>query len=253
MLTPYTKEWLSQLCEKSFSYREVLLKAGRKISGGNYSYLKKKIQEYNIDTSHFKKQGWAKGKTMKNDFRITSREKFSLSEIFVQNSQFDRKTAREYLKRHNIIPYVCAFCGNDGHWLNMEISLELDHINGVNNDHRISNLRWLCPNCHATTDTYCGRNIKKQKNINFCIDCGKEIAKQSKRCHQCEGIFRKNNSLLPVSREELKTLIRTTPFTKIGFMYNVSDNAVRKWCTKLSLPHRVKDIKQYTDEEWDKL
>lgn len=112
---------------------------------------------------------------------------------------------------------------------------------------------WLSQLCEKSFSYRVEEILKNKKNINFCIDCGKEIAKQSKRCHQCEGIFRKNNSLLPVSREELKTLIRTTPFTKIGFMYNVSDNAVRKWCTKLSLPHRVKDIKQYTDEEWSKL
>ena len=163
-LKPYTKEWLEKLCQSSSSYSEVLKKAGRKVAGGSIATLKKKIAEFEIDISHFTGQAWSKGKTMQEDSRITSREKYSLSEIFVQNSKFDRKVAREYLKRRNIIPYICAFCGNDGHWLNTEISLELDHINGVSNDHRVSNLRWLCPNCHATTDTYCGRNIKNKKS-----------------------------------------------------------------------------------------
>ena len=58
---------------------------------------------------------------------------------------------------------------------------------------------------------------------------------------------------MPVTREELKTLIRTTPFTKIGEQFGVSDNAIRKWCDKFDLPRRVNDIKLYSDEEWSKI
>ena len=56
---------------------------------------------------------------------------------------------------------TAQFCGNTGEWLGKVMPLELDHINGKNNDHRIENLRWLCPNCHAITDTYSGRNNKE--------------------------------------------------------------------------------------------
>ena len=58
---------------------------------------------------------------------------------------------------------------------------------------------------------------------------------------------------LPVSREELKNLIRNKPFTQIGKQYNVSDNTIRKWCDKLNLPRKVSDIKQYSDEDWTKI
>lgn len=54
-----------------------------------------------------------------------------------------------------------------------------------------------------------------------------------------------------ISREELKKLIRTTPFTTIGKQYGVTDNAVRKWCDKYNLPRKVKEIKSYSDEEWE--
>ena len=40
--------------------------------------------------------------------------------------------------------------------------LQLDHINGINTDHRLENLRLLCPNCHSQTPTYCGVNVKKK-------------------------------------------------------------------------------------------
>ena len=42
--------------------------------------------------------------------------------------------------------------------LDKKLSLQLDHINGINNDHRIENLRFLCPNCHSQTETYAGKN-----------------------------------------------------------------------------------------------
>lgn len=58
---------------------------------------------------------------------------------------------------------------------------------------------------------------------------------------------------MPVSREELKNLIRTKPFTQIGAMFSVTDNAIRKWCNKFNLPCKVSEIKQYSDEEWSKI
>ena len=48
-------------------------------------------------------------------------------------------------------------------------------------------------------------------------------------------------------------MIRSIPFTKIGELYNVSDNAIRKWCDSYSLPRSSKEIKSYTSEEWDKI
>lgn len=55
------------------------------------------------------------------------------------------------------------------------------------------------------------------------------------------------------TREELKCLIRTTPFTAIGKQFDVSDNAVRKWCDYYNLPRKVSEIKKYSDIEWEKL
>jgi group I intron endonuclease len=91
----------------------------------------------------------------------------------------------------------------------------------------------------------------------YCIDCNKEISKGATRCLECEKKHRKIvgaiNRAEKISREELKQLIRTTPFTTIATQYGVTDNAVRKWCDKYNLPRRVKDIKSYSDEEWDKI
>lgn len=168
----YTKEWLEELCVDSISYAEVLTKAGRKQGGGTQATLRKKISEFGIDTSHFKGQGWNKGKT----FEVGSREKYTLNEVFIKDSPVTQKVLRGYVERHNILEYKCDSCGCDGHWLNGLISLEIDHIDGNNNNNEISNLRYLCPNCHALTETYRGRN-KALKNK--CVESIHQLPKSN--------------------------------------------------------------------------
>lgn len=87
-----------------------------------------------------------------------SREKYALNEIFTEHSCVSQKVMRGYVERHNLIPYRCAICGCDGHWQNGVISLEIDHIDGDNTNNLLTNLRYLCPNCHALTPTYRGKN-----------------------------------------------------------------------------------------------
>ena len=53
------------------------------------------------------------------------------------------------------------------------------------------------------------------------------------------------------SRDELKTLIRTMPFTQISVRYNVSDNTIRKWCDAENLPRTKKEINSYSDAQWE--
>lgn len=93
--------------------------------------------------------------------------------------------------------------------------------------------------------------IRKQKRREkcFCIDCGKEIYYGSTRCLPCENAHRVKEK--PVSREELKQLIRTTPFTTIGKMFGISDNAIRKWCKSFNLPSKSGEIKKISDKDWE--
>ena len=58
---------------------------------------------------------------------------------------------------------------------------------------------------------------------------------------------------MPITREELKKLIRTKSFVEIGKIYQYSDNNIRKWCDKFKLPRKKSEINQYSDEEWDKI
>lgn len=93
------------------------------------------------------------------------------------------------------------------------------------------------------------RKYAQKKKEYYCIDCGKNITKGATRCVECSKKEQLKKSKRP-TREVLKNLIRSQPFTAIGKHFGVSDNAVRKWCDFYNLPRKSGEIKKITDEEW---
>lgn len=87
-------------------------------------------------------------------------------DVFVENSSYPRHRLKERIVKNNLIPYKCACCGMSSVWNDLPLVLQLDHINGVNNDNRLENIRFLCPNCHSQQGTYAGKN-KKLKNMSL--------------------------------------------------------------------------------------
>lgn len=172
-----------------------------------------------------------------------------------QNGQLS-KTIRNYLlEKAN---YQCELCGwNKVNPITNKAPLEIHHIDGDYENNKLENLQVLCPNCHSLTPNFKALNkserqrtqVRKDKKEYYCIDCGKPISKGSTRCQQCASKYRITDK--PFSREELKQLIRTTPFTTIGKMVNVSDNTIRKWCIQYKLPAKKSEIKKYSEEEWE--
>ena len=146
----------------SLSYAQVLEKLGLKIAGSNYDSVKRKIKELSLDTSHMTGKAWNQGKRF-----TTVKPAKLLSEILVEHSTYTNfNKLRKRLLKEGIKEYKCECC-NRIEWLGKPIKLELHHINGVKDDLRIENLQILCPNCHAYTDNYRGKNIKwsAQKKI----------------------------------------------------------------------------------------
>lgn len=153
MRRKWTDEQLIQAVKDSRSVAQVIIKLGLKPAGGNYKTINNKIAELNLDVSHFKGQGWNSGE----DY-IPIKKAIPLEEILVKDSNYQSYKLSKRLLKEGLKEHRCEKCGNN-EWLGSPIPLELHHINGDHTDNRIENLMMLCPNCHAFTDNYRGKNI----------------------------------------------------------------------------------------------
>lgn len=144
-------EQFVELLKKSSTISEVLFKLGYTIKGNSwgYSQVKRRMDDLNLDYSIFK------GKSAV--IKTAKLNNVKKEDILKENCRHQRTVLRRYVIKNNLIPYKCAICGCTK-WQGKTLSLELDHINGVNNDNRLENLRFLCPNCHSQTSTYGSRN-----------------------------------------------------------------------------------------------
>jgi Zn finger protein HypA/HybF involved in hydrogenase expression len=150
----YTDEEFKEAIRTSSSKRQVLEKLGIVAAGGNYACLSRKIKKLNVDTSHFTGYSWNRGKTFgpKQDISVYINNKLTIQSF---------KLKGRLIKEGYLEP-KCSCC-NLTTWLGDPIPLELDHIDGNSEDNKLENLRLLCPNCHALTPTYRGKNKKLKR------------------------------------------------------------------------------------------
>lgn len=176
-------EQFVELLKNSSTISEVLFKLGYSVKGNSWGFAKirQRMSDLNLDGSVFK------GKSPITKYG--SLHKVNASDILKPNCKHARSVLRRYVINNNLIPYRCAICGCV-EWQGRTLSLELDHINGINNDNRIENLRFLCPNCHSQTTTYGSRN--QQRN-----DSEYEISDDLRNLIETE--YRKRNNVKQVS------------------------------------------------------
>jgi 5-methylcytosine-specific restriction endonuclease McrA len=147
-MVEYIENNLRQVVLKCKTYREVLQKFERNTSGASYKSLHRYLKKWNISTSHFLNRS----ELMINNKGIYSRK--TNEELFCIND-VSRTIIKRRIIEENLIEYKCKICGQDEWWYGKKISIILDHINGINNDNHLENLRFLCPNCNATLETHC--------------------------------------------------------------------------------------------------
>ena len=160
-----TKEQLEKAVSVSTSIASVCRYLNIRPVGGNYKTIHNKLKKWNINTSHFTGSAWNIG------LKFNPNPKRPLSEILVENSDFmSTHKLRLRLLDEGIKKHMCEKCELEK-WLGQPIPLELNHINGNNTDNRIENIELLCPNCHAQTPTYRGKNklsaLSEKREVEF--------------------------------------------------------------------------------------
>lgn len=214
------KEELQKIIDNSYAITDVLEKLHYDKYNGNYKTLLKRIDIDKLSLSKMKENG----RLWRINFlkSIGKKNRVPVMEIFVTDSHHAGSVLKRVILREKLLEYVCQKCKNEGIWNDEKLSLQLDHINGTNTDNRLENLRFLCPNCHSQTHTFSGKRHKKEKIYETKEEKEKRI---------------KENRRFEVSKEELEKLIFVDkiPFTKIGEMFGVSDNAIRKRCIRFGI------------------
>lgn len=104
----------------------------------------------------FAKDTWIKA--VRRGSIIVRPRQWSISRVLEKSRS--RYTVKRRLLDAGILKNVCEECGLS-QWQGRPIIIQLDHRNGVRNDHRLENLRMLCPNCHSQTETYAARNRRR--------------------------------------------------------------------------------------------
>ena len=151
MRSKRTREEFECAAKEAYSIAGMCRILGVKPSGGNYRIMYNAIEKYSIDISHFTGQGWNVGLAFK-----PFKEK-PISEILVLGSSYQSSKLKRRLLKEGLKSRICECCGLS-EWRGVSIPLEVHHVNGNNKDNRLENLQLLCPNCHALTDSYRGKN-----------------------------------------------------------------------------------------------
>jgi 5-methylcytosine-specific restriction endonuclease McrA len=146
------KSELENIVKNSQTIGSILNHFGFPNKGGNSKTLQNRLRHDNIDFSHIP---LGRGS---NKNRPSRRKKTPIKNLLCKNSNYSGYKLKIRLLKENMIKNECAICGLTKIWNNKPISLQIDHINGDSKDHRLNNLRLLCPNCHSQTDTFAGKN-----------------------------------------------------------------------------------------------
>ena len=231
-------EKVKSACENPSSIKEALGKLNLRPYSGNYKALRKACEGYGVSLPEFDRSGQV------------VRRRHPASQVFIENSTYLNGTAlKKRLVNDYDWDYRCmgSLCPSpEPYWAGNPIILHLDHINGIHNDNRLENLRFLCPNCHTQTETYSGRNIplrmspnkhpqftgtyKSQRN-STCVGCGINVLKDSARCGPCSKQIRRKIDWPKL--ETLLSLVEVHGYSGTGRLLGVSDNAIRKHISRL--------------------
>jgi Zn finger protein HypA/HybF involved in hydrogenase expression len=200
---------------------------GLTTSPGNYRTFHVHVGRMGLDTSHFTGKAHLAGKA--RNFKRTR----PLSEILVENSTYTNSFwLKTRLVRAKLLVEQCAVCSLGAVWAGKPLVLQLDHINGNSRDHRLENLRLLCPNCHSQTLTFTGKTLGRyqaKKQTHTCLDCGRETSgARWVRCAACSPKAHARPKIEWPAPLDLLSRVQGSTYAQVGRELGVSGVAVKK-------------------------
>ena len=242
----------------STSIRGTLVKLGLNATGGSYRVFHNRTQRLNLDTSHFTGQGHNRGKKFS--------PKRSLEDYLSNTFPINSHKLKLRLISEGIFMKKCYQC-NLSKWNEVDIPVELHHIDGNHSNNSLENLVILCPNCHALTSNHRAKNrslardshaegfpefdhlqsedfssddpetesvasanwARRASKIKFCLSCQRSIRISSSYCKNCLPRTTKITWPLP---SEMEQLVWSIPSSVLAVKLGVSDKAIEKYCKK---------------------
>ena len=196
--------------------------------GGNYRTIYRNVLRLGLSTKHFTQKRRREALQQVQNNKETPRELVLCVGSLKKSGQISK-----YLRKYNLIPYVCLFCGNPGLHRGLRLTLQVDHINGVPNDNRLENLRFLCPNCHTQTDTFAGRACRKTHAPRYC-PCGQPVKGRQTYCSP--SCATKSHSKPKVAYTLLQARYRELQsYRAVAKEFGVSDTTVKNAVLQVSL------------------
>jgi Zn finger protein HypA/HybF involved in hydrogenase expression len=236
-----TDDQIREAVRDHYSYTEIIRALDRSPAGSRFRWIKAHIKRLELDISHFKTNS-ERVKELHQKGAYSYEAKIPHEKFFSQESTcYTGKNIKNRILKEKLLEYKCHEC-NLLTWRDKPLTLHLDHINGDFMDNRLENLRFLCPNCHSQTPTYCRGGRLKVKNK--CA-CGRLLSRHAKKCFDCYAtpivqkaeVYTKSPKKKIDYGDPAKLLAscHESSFVAVGKSFGVSDNAIRKHLRKHNL------------------
>lgn len=234
-----------KIVAESYSESECLRKIGLGTKGKHNRFkFRDRCEELKIDTSHF---------TNHNVQKYRNNSSINTKDLIVKNSKhYNYSRLKRRLIEEKLLEYKCEECGNTGEWNGKTLVLQLHHKDGDNRNNELSNLAFLCPNCHSQTENFAGKSKKKEQN--HCKICNKEINKRYTLCKECHIKYlkehpfndssknaEKSKEFYSLFQEEIIDLYinKKESLYNIGVKYNVSTMCIKNLLLKNNIKLRT--------------